>query len=178
MKLKYISILSLISAIFITQNAKANLLIDPYVGIAFGTGGQTIFTDEEDKSKSVQSYIAVVGIDIPILRFELEYDYITNDKSKINLGMANVYAKLPTAILKPYIGAGIGSTFDSDMYDIEIESTTAYQGMLGVTLDIPVLPIDLDAEARVLYAPKIYTINDITSDLLQYDLRIKARYVF
>ena len=159
--------------------ANANMLFDIYAGGTYGIGGYTMFTNGDDISKSMQSYGAVLGMDIPLFRVELEYNYLDADAIKANLGFVNAYFKLPTPVIKPYIGVGIGSTFDSkyepaDTIKTDIDDVLAYQGMLGITLKLPVIPFDIDVEGRVLYAPDIMT--DI--DLLQYEGRAKLRYVF
>lgn len=163
--------------------ANANLLFDVYAGGTYGVGGYTLFMDGEHESASAMSYGAVVGMDIPLFRFELEYNYMDADEFRMNSGFINAYFKVPTPVVKPYIGAGIGSTFDSEykpaaMTPITIEDTMAYQGMLGLTLDIPVLPVDIDVEGRVLYAPDIFKTAGIEPDLLQYEGRVKLRYIF
>ena len=163
--------------------ANANLLFDIYAGGTYGIGGYTLFMDDEHISKSSQSYGAVLGMDIPMFRIELEYNYLDADAGNLNLGLINAYFKLPTPVIKPYIGAGIGTTFDSKYEPtatthIDLDDTIAYQGMLGITLDLPVIPFDIDVEGRVLYVPDIYEAADITPDLLQYEGRVKLRYVF
>ena len=105
------------------------------------------------------------------------------DDIKLNLGMANAYFKLPTPVVKPYIGAGIGTTFASTYepttdISIDIDDTIAYQGMLGITLDIPVIPFNVDVEGRVLYASDLFEYTTEKYDLLQYEGRVKLRYVF
>lgn len=159
--------------------ANANMLFDIYAGGTYGFGGYTMYTDGDNISKSSQSYGAVLGMDIPMFRVELEYNYLDADALSINTGFVNAYFKIPTPIVKPYIGAGIGSTFDSkyepkNLGSNDIDDTMAYQGMLGITLNLPVIPFNIDVEGRVLYAPDIMT--DI--DLLQYEARAKLRYVF
>ncbi len=183
MKIKSFGILTTASVMLMTGAADANLLFDIYAGGTFGVGGNTMFMDEHDISKSSQSYGGVLGIDLPLFRIEGEYNYIDGDMLGMNVGMINAYFKLPTPVLKPYIGAGIGMTFDSKYEPtnadaIDIEDTTAYQGMLGLTLDLPVIPIKFDIEGRVLYAPNIFEVLDETTDFLQYEGRVKLRYVF
>ena len=121
-----------------------------------------------------------MGIDIPMFRIELEYDYVNTDDMELNLGMVNAYFKLPTPVIKPYIGAGIGTTFSStyEPADIDIDNTVAYQGMLGITFDIPVIPFNVDVEGRVLYASDLFEYATEKYDLLQYEGRVKLRYVF
>ena len=183
MNIKSFGILTAATIMLSAGAANANLLFDIYAGATYGIGGYTMFADDNDISKSSQSYGAVLGMDIPMFRVELEYNYLDSDAITANLGMVNAYFKVPTPVVKPYIGVGIGSTFDSkyepkNQAAIDIEDTLAYQGMLGITLDVPVIPFNIDVEGRVLYAPDIYKSADIEPDLLQYEGRVKLRYVF
>ena len=178
-----LAILYAISIMLTTGTANANLLFDIYMGGTYGIGGQTIFTDGDDISKSSTSYGAVLGTDIPLFRIELEYNYLDSAKITSNFGMVNAYFKIPTPILKPYIGAGIGMSFDAKYTPrgtthIEIDDTMAYQGMLGVTLNLPALPFNIDVEGRALYAPNMFKIADNDVKFLQYDGRVKLRYIF
>lgn len=178
MKLKYFGILAAFSVVLLGTNANAGMLFDLYAGGTIGAGASTMFLEEEDETHSAQSYGAVIGLDIPVFRFELEYDYLNQESANLHLGMINAYLKLPTPVVKPYIGAGAGNVFGGKVSDIEVDSVMAYQGMLGVTFDIPALPINIDAEGRALYIHDIYDINNVSPDLLQYELRLKLRYIF
>lgn len=179
MNIKSFSILAALSVMLATGAANANLLFDIYAGGTYGMGGYTALHNDKDVSHSANSYGAVIGMDIPLFRIEVEYNYMDSDNFSLNTGFVNAYFKLPTPIAKPYIGAGIGSTFDSkyeqkNAPSVDIDDTLAYQGMLGLTLDIPVIPFNIDIEGRVLYAPDILP----DTDMLQYDGRVKLRYVF
>lgn len=178
MKLKYAGFASIATFLFMAPAANANILFDIYAGATIGAGGQTLYLDGDYDSKSAQSYGAIVGLDLPLFRAELEYDYLTNENADLQLAMLNAYFKLPSPVIQPYIGAGIGDIFDGKINEIELKSTVAYQGMLGITFDIPVLPIKIDAEARALYSANVYEVNNASPDLLQYDLRLKLRYIF
>ena len=179
MKLKYTGILTAITILFSGASASANMLMDVYAGATIGVGGATMFANDNDVSHSAQSYGAVLGLDIPVFRFELEYDYLHADSIEMHIGMINAYAKMSLPAVKPYIGVGIGNIFSGQDTDfIDLDSAAAYQAMLGVTFDIPVLPIDVDVEGRVLYAPDIYEYSGIAPDFLQYEARLKLRYVF
>ena len=174
---------SVFSIILSTATANANLLFDIYAGGTYGTGGYTLFADDDHISKSSQSYGAVLGIDIPLFRLEAEYNHINADYMALNIGMVNGYFKLPTPVVKPYIGVGVGTTFESkyepnDTSSISIDNTTAYQGMLGITLNIPVIPFNIDVEGRTLYIPNAMELATIKTDVLQYEARVKLRYVF
>ena len=179
MKLKYFGAITAASVLLSGAAANAGALFDPYFGVTVAVGGATVFANDIDASHSAQSYGAVVGIDIPVFRFELEYDYMHADSIKMHLGMINAYAKMPLPAVKPYIGIGIGNIFSGeDAGFIDIDSVAAYQAMLGVTFDIPVLPIDVDIEGRALYAADIYDYMGLKPDFLQYEARLKLRYVF
>jgi len=172
----------LLAALIVSAStaANANMLFDIYAGGTIGVGAATMFADDHARSDSAQSYGAVLGIDLPLVRIEGEYDYLSHKEMDMNVAMLNAYLKMPTALVQPYIGAGVGMIFDGDVdnTDIKIDDKMAYQGMLGLTFDIPVLPFKIDAEARALYAPDIYKIADIKPDVLHYDARLKIRYIF
>ena len=183
MKIKSFVFLMTLAIIFGMGSANANMLFDVYAGGTYGVGGYTIFSDAKDINHSSQSYGAVLGMDIPMFRFELEYNYLDTDLLSINTAFINAYFKLPTPIVKPYIGAGVGSTFSSKYeplksISIDIEDAMAYQGMLGITIDIPVIPFNIDIEGRALYIPEFIESVDESPDLLQYEGRVKLRYVF
>lgn len=180
MKLKTAVLFIFASAMLTGTNANANLLFDVYAGLSIGAGGISTFADGTDTNASSQSNGAVLGIDIPVLRFEAEYNYLNNKDVKLHIGMINAYAKMSLPVVKPYLGVGIGSVFDGKIGDtgIKVESVVAYQAMLGITFDIPVLPIDVDVEARALYAADLYNISEVSPDIVYYDLRLKLRYTF
>lgn len=179
MKLKTVSILTAL-IVMSAGSANANLLFDIYAGGTIGVGAATVFADDHAHTDNAQSYGAVLGIDIPLARVEAEYNYLNHQDMNMNVAMLNAYLKMPTAFVQPYIGAGVGMIFDGDVdnTNINIDDKMAYQGMLGLTFDIPVLPLKIDAEARALYAPDIYKIDDIKPDVLHYDARVKLRYIF
>ncbi len=183
MKTKSFGIFSVAVAMMFGGAANANLIFDIYGGATYGIGAHTLLADDNDVSKSAQAYGAIFGVDIPLFRLELEYNYLDSDKLTTNLGMVNAYFKVPTPLLKPYIGAGVGTTFDGKYMpvksvDVDTDDVIAYQGMLGLTLNLPVLPFNVDVEGRVLYAPDMFRYENNDVDLLQYDARIKLRYVF
>ena len=182
MKIKTLGFLTAATIMSVTGAANANLLFDIYAGGTFGVGGYALLADENE-TYSAQSYGAVFGMDIPMFRIELEYNYMDADEMTLNLGMVNGYFKLPTPVVKPYIGAGIGTTFSSKYepaknISLDIDDTVAYQGMLGVTFDLPVIPFNIDVEGRVLYASDLFEYANENIDLLQYEGRVKLRYVF
>lgn len=163
-----------------TSAANANLLFDIYAGGTVGVGAATMFADSHAHTDSAQAYGAVLGIDIPLVRIEGEYNYLNHKEMNMNVAMLNAYLKMPTAFVQPYLGAGVGMIFDGDVdnTNIKIDDKMAYQGMLGLTFDIPVLPFKIDAEARALYANDIYKAGNVKPDMLHYDARLKIRYIF
>ena len=182
MKTKTLGFLTTAAIMLTAGAANANLLFDVYAGGTFGIGGYTLFADKNESFSST-TYGAVLGMDIPMFRIELEYNYLDSDDATLNMGFVNGYFKLPTPVVKPYIGAGIGTTFSSEFTPvahttIDIDDTMVYQGMLGVTLEIPVVPFNIDLEGRVIYASDLFEYMNDSYDALQYEGRVKLRYVF
>ncbi len=179
MKLKYAGFLTAAAIIFSAANARANLLFDPYIGATAGVGGVTTFVDGDTHSDMAQSYGALIGLDVPFIRIEGEYNYLNDKDITAHIAMGNVYLKMPMLLVNPYIGAGVGAMFHGEIdHGPDIDTTVAYQGMLGLTFDIPVLPFKIDAEARALYVPDAYSVATKDADILHYDARVKLRYIF
>ncbi|MBQ3784785.1 MAG: hypothetical protein II843_00110 [Alphaproteobacteria bacterium] len=188
MKINSISLISLVSTLTFASAANAGVVADFYIGGMAGVGGQTMFADHKNETDSAGVFGAIAGMDLPVFRVEAEYDYFTASGFDTNAAMANLYAKIPSTVILPYIGGGIGMVFGGDHEitkdDIKlknsIDSTVAYQAMLGATIDVLALPIKFDVEGRVLYAPNIYEIDasGSTPDMLQYNIRAKVRYIF
>ncbi len=179
MKLKSAVLVSAFAVAFAATDARANLLFDPYIGATVGVGGATTFIDGDSHTDMAQSYGAVIGLDIPFLRLEGEYDYLHDKDITAHMAMGNAYLKMALPLISPYIGAGVGAVLDGDAgNDIDLETTVAYQGMLGLTFKIPVLPFNIDAEARALYIPDAFKAAGEEADMLHYDIRAKLRYVF
>lgn len=182
MKLNYKSILAATALAIVAVPSHAGLVTDWYAGATAGIGGQSVYLDNDHhKSFSAQSYGALVGVDLPVVRFEGEYNYLNVQDLSTSIIMGNAYVKLPgLVVVNPYIGVGVGMVLGGDS-DIEnykaFDTTVAYQGMLGATLNIPALPFKVDVEGRVLMAPDVYEKRD-DSMAWQYDARIKLRYIF
>lgn len=182
MKLKYATVLTVAGSL-ISGAANADALIDVYAGATIGVGAATIFENKHNSTDTAHSYGAVLGMDVPLVRIELEYDYLNNKEYDMHLGMINLYGKLPTTVVHPYLGVGVGTAFDGAVNitpdaTVKTNSGTAYQTMIGLTFDLPVLPFKVDTEGRAIYVPNFYTIADTNPDLLQYELRVKLRYIF
>ena len=183
MKLNSIAFLTATAIMLTCGCANANLLFDIYTGAAVGIGASAKFANSDYHERSADSYGVLLGIDLPLFRIEGEYNYLNGHNTKVNLGMINAYLKIPTPVFKPYLGAGIGTTFDSKYEptignNITMDDVITYQGMAGLTLDIPLAPIKLDIEARILYANNVYEIAEKMVDIMHYDARLKLRYVF
>lgn len=183
MKLNSICILTAAAIMTACANANANLLFDVYAGATVGVGAATVFDGGHARTDNAQSYGAILGVDIPLARVELEYNYLNHANAHMQLGMLNGYLKMPTPVIKPYLGVGIGAIFagkyEFDNHpDVDIKSTTAYQAMLGITFDIPAIPVNIDVEGRALYAHDVFDKYGMSPDVLHYDVRAKMRYVF
>ena len=188
MKINSISLISLVSTLTFASAANAGVIADFYVGGMAGVGGNTMFADHKNHSESATMFGGIAGVDLPILRAEAEYDYFQSSDLDTNAAMLNLYAKIPTTIILPYIGAGIGMVFGGDASitndgvktEYNIDTTAAYQAMLGATIDILTLPLKFDIEGRALYAPNVYTVPEVNikPDMLQYNVRAKVRYIF
>jgi hypothetical protein len=182
MKLNYKSVLTAATIMVAEASANAGLVPDWYAGATAGIGGQSVYLDNDNhKSFSAQSFGAVIGVDLPVVRFEAEYDYLNSDYTKSGLLAGNAYVKLPgLVVVNPYIGVGVGMLYGSDSDSAKyakFDSTIAYQGMLGATFNIPALPFKIDVEGRALIAPDVYEdLHDSTA--FQYDARVKLRYIF
>jgi hypothetical protein len=50
--------------------------------------------------------------------------------------------------------------------------------MLGLTVDLPVLPFIFDIEGRIVYANDVFEFGNDNADLLHYEGRLKVRYEF
>ena len=185
-----INSLSLISAVAVlaTASANAGTLTDFYIGGMMGAGGQTVFMDGSDKINSSMLFGGIIGLDIPLFRMEAEYNYLDSENINGNTAMVNMYFKVPSTLILPYVGGGVGAVFSGEhtikshgtktIYDIH--SSVAYQAMLGATIDVPVLPLKFDIEGHVLYSPDIYEnpVTFDTPDLLEYNVRAKVRLMF
>lgn len=188
MKINSLSLISLVSVLTCASAANAGTWTDFYIGGMVGVGGQTMLAEHKNETDASQMFGGVIGMDLPIFRIEGEYDYFNSSDLNTNAAMLNLYAKMPSTVILPYIGAGIGMTFGGKQEFTEngvkteysIDSTAAYQAMLGATIDILKLPLKFDIEGRVLYAPDIYKIEATNTkpDMLQYGVRAKVRYIF
>ncbi len=153
---------------------------DMYAGLTIGAGAQTVFVGDNNKTNAAQSFGGVFGVDIPAFRFEAEYNYLNESDIRANIGMLNAYFKMPSTVIKPYMGIGVGMMFGgkNSAADVKFDTTAAYQAMLGVTLDVAALPFKFDVEARALYMPDVAKVESEKPDILHYDARLKIRYLF
>ena len=187
MKLISTSILTVTTLLLGAANANAGVAFDLYTGVTAGIGGQRFTVDDSTKRYSAQSYGGVVGLDIPFVRVEGEYNYMDGEKIDVQIAALNAYVKMPgLVIITPYVGGGIGAVLKVDVDNslpigkFKESGKAIYQGMLGATLDIPTLPFKIDVEGRIMYAPKLIDITAIneTASGTQYDARVKLRYIF
>ena len=180
MKLKTSIILCSLIAVT-TAPAVANSAFDLYAGVSVGIGAQTLFGDGKNETNTSQSFGAMFGLDIPMFRAELEYTYIGESNSNANLAFANVYFKIPSTAIRPYFGLGGGIMFsgeENSKYNKNFDTKPAYQGMLGVTIDVPKLPFKFDIEAHAIYIPDVLRFGTERPDILHYEAKLKLRYLF
>ena len=181
MKLNYKSFLTAATLMVMGANANAGMVFDIYAGGTAGIGTMALVFDKHTSDHSSQSYGAIVGVDLPVVRFEAEYDFLTSNHLDMQTLMGNAYVKLPgLVVINPYIGVGFGAMFNTtnNKYDYNFDTAIAYQGMLGATFNIPTLPFKIDIEGRAMFVPEIYSKNNIEIDAMQYDARVKLRYIF
>lgn len=180
MKLKTSVILCSLTAIATTP-AIASSAFDLYAGVSVGVGAQTLFGDGRNETNTSQSFGAMFGLDIPLFRAELEYTYLGESNSHANLGFVNAYFKMPSTAIRPYFGLGFGIMFDGKedvRYNQEFNTKPAYQGMLGVTIDVPKLPFKFDIEGHAIYIPDVLRFGSERPDILHYEAKLKLRYLF
>jgi hypothetical protein len=159
-------------------SADAGLVIDPYIGATAGFGRSALYIDRDSNGRTGRSYGAVLGIDIPLLRVEGEYNYFNANELDAHAGMLNAYLKMPAVVVIPYVGAGVGTIFSGKTEGINFTTGAAYQGMLGLTFDIPMAPVKIDVEGRALYAPDVFEFAGQKPDFVHYELRGKLRLIF
>jgi opacity protein-like surface antigen len=130
------------------------------------------------------SFGGMIGIDIPVFRFEAEYNYMIGKNMSLSVGMVNGYIKwLPTPIVKPYVGFGIGKVLGGKIrgdIDRAPDASIPFQGMIGLQIEIPATSLSVDVEGRAMYIESVYNMPIVGRDIgaLQADLRVKIRYVF
>ena len=73
-----------------------------------------MFADHKNETDASMVFGAIAGMDLPVFRIEAEYDYFDAKDFNTNAALANIYAKIPSTIILPYIGAGIGMVFGGD----------------------------------------------------------------
>jgi hypothetical protein len=179
-----------LAGILTISAARAGML-DFYAGATAATGYGAVYLPgslpNADKNLfgDAQAYGVAVGLDIPVFRIEGEYDYLASKHVGLHALLANIYWKLlPTPIVKPYLGLGLGmvagGTVKLPSGSMGAQSSPALQGMLGLQVAIPLSSLFADIELRLLYADDIYTYSgtDWSVGYLQSDVRAKLRYAF
>ena len=180
MKLNYKSFLTAATLMVVGANANAGLVWDIYAGGNVGVGSMALFTDDNFRDRSAQSYGVLAGIDLPVVRFEGEYNWLDSKNLDMQIAMANAYVKFGSPIIiNPYIGVGVGMMLDAEStMHIDIDPSIVYQAMLGLTFNLPVIPFKIDVEGRALYIPELYSVGGIDFGATQYEGRVKLRLVF
>ena len=127
MKLKTSIILST-TAMALSTPVFANPVWDLYAGATVGAGAQTVFADDHDATNAAQSFGAMFGVDIPAFRIEAEYNYLNETDTYAHLALVNAYFKMPSTVIKPYLGLGVGIMMNgkNEKYDVKFDTTPAY----------------------------------------------------
>ncbi|MCL2758567.1 MAG: hypothetical protein FWE64_04630 [Alphaproteobacteria bacterium] len=169
---KFLCLVPCALCLYVFAPAHAGISIDFYGGAMMGAGPMWVVGD----ANGGQSFGAVIGADMPIVRGEIEYNFIRKSDTNAHIGMLNGYIKAPIPVVKPYIGVGIGQVFGGDSDIVNVRSAPAYQGMVGMQIDVPGAPLFLDLETRLLSAPRFAHGGH---NLAHWDiLRLKLRYQF
>ncbi len=168
---KLLFILSILSSSIYAQNEIQSTL-EPIPGLYFGGGyGWFNSVNADDKfsgdPKETQFYTLVGGIKfLENFRAEAEFIHSRTDRlneldpasTRFSAMIFNGYAILPTPYIRPYIGAGFGyGWLNIDYVGQTVEQSGTHacnviQGMLGVEIDIPQLPIKIMAEWKSIIA--------------------------
>lgn len=185
MQMKTLAVLATVLSPIVITSVHASPFIDVYAGATIGMGGTCTIVDDHTHNASAQSFGAVFGGDIPGLRFEAEYNHLRDNDMSLDMAFFNAYAKVPSTIIRPYFGLGLGASFDGDLdsnSDAKFDSTIAYQAMTGLTFDITILSLRIDIEGRALYIPDVYKFasggHEYKPDAFHYEARLKLRYLF
>jgi len=174
-------LICLSAALLLAFGAAEASLLDIYGGVTGSVGNSVTFLPRADGGKFKEhsnSFGAVVGVDIPLLRVEGEYGYMAGKDLGLSALMLNGYLKAPIPYVKPYAGVGIGSVLGGKVGGDDAKASSALQGMAGIQFEIPKTSLFIDFEGRLFYAFAVREILDHDIGFYQYDWRMKVRYAF
>ncbi|MBN1783524.1 MAG: outer membrane beta-barrel protein [Alphaproteobacteria bacterium] len=176
--MKKISLIAL-SAITLGFTTPATAGFYGGLGIATAIDSAVDTAGVDAKTSEGNGYSVAVGYEVPLLplRVEIESFALSNadlTQGTTNVGnrstdglMVNAYAGLPIPLVQPYIGVGTGMAKTlSPTYH------TAYQGMIGVEVSLPVLPIAVGVEYRY------FEMDEGNSDVTNQSVLAKLRVQF
>lgn len=160
---KILVLAGLIGAITYSSSSFAGL----YFGAGYGSSDVSLKSGGTKISPNKESGVfnAYVGysIDLPIIPYiKAEFSYTRAEFEKTgvydatsNTYMINGYMGIPQPIpfLKPYIGAGVGSTQIKNAG--KSNSGTTYSGMIGLDVSIPLIPLKPGVEYKYTKATDI-----------------------
>ncbi len=150
------SLLALMCAAGVLGATSANAGFYGSVGL-----GNSMGVDFEGGAESNGGFsnLIAVGYKVPLLPIKVELenfhydggsvDTLAGSSTIVNGTMINAYAALPTPIVSPYIGIGVGQGDMTVDYVGTSGRTGAIQGMVGLELDIPLIPVNFAVEYRV-----------------------------
>jgi len=179
--LKKISLVAVLAAVAMVPSSGAKAyLLNPYIGFALGSSTNTmkvvdIHGDAIKNSLNGDfAYTFAGGFQLDLIplitpRVEFEYANLSSSKDGVEGNVAgygvNAYVSLPIMpIVKPYIGVGVmrmTQELDGDKSD----AGTVPQYMVGLDLDIPMIPIAGGIEWR--YMNMKANVDEVSIDTLK-----------
>jgi opacity protein-like surface antigen len=163
--LKQISLIAVLAAVAVVPSTGAKAyLLRPYVGLGLGSSSNTVrvATNSGTDRTSLNgdfAYTFAGGFQVSVIplispRVEFEYASFSSSKDGAEADLSgyglNGYVSLPIMpIVRPYIGVGV-MRMKQDVGDIRSDTATVPQYMLGLDLDIPMIPIAGGIEWRYM----------------------------
>ena len=162
--------ISLISVLSLSTSANAL-----YVGGNVGVSKAVFKSDTTDKLNASVAYSFVAGMELPVpmmpVRAEVEYLNLrskllppSKEYLKTNGFGVNAYVGLPLMpILTPYIGFGLNSmkqSFKVDEDNFKSKRAITPQYMIGLDLDLPLIPVAGGIEYRYMNKKFDYDVNN------------------
>lgn len=149
------------------------------LGLATAIDSAIDATGVDADTSEGNGYSVAVGYEVPLLplRIEIESFALSNadlTEGTTNYGnfstdglMLNAYAGLPIPLVQPYVGVGTGMA-----KTLSATYHTAYQGMVGVEVSLPVLPISVGLEYRY------FEMEEGSTDVINQSVLAKLRVQF
>lgn len=132
-------------------SARAGMYVSAGIGYAKNKG-DVKFSNVKEDYKSSSAYSIALGYDLPVVPLRFEGEFFSNSAKvehtkkhvRYNALMGNAYLNLPFPIVSPYVGAGVGYV------RLKGDNVSAWQGMVGVETNIPLVPLKGGLEYRYI----------------------------